>query len=109
MGPPEILRGEIPRLDHGAHGSVEDQDAVCEGLGEDGGRGRCRHALILAYGCPITQRRGIRLARSPSRRIPPEEADIGKADARRWVMTIRPDHTNVPAKDKAASGRVLSR
>ncbi len=48
LGPAEVPRREIPRLNHGAHGPVHEQDAALEGPSERGSHCECAHALILA-------------------------------------------------------------
>jgi len=52
----EVLGGEIARLDHGAHGAVEDQDPLGESPGESRALSVLRHALILAHGLGNPQR-----------------------------------------------------
>src|SRR5438093_13668170 len=62
---PEILGAQVPRLDHGAHGPVEDQDPPLEGLAEKSSALGHLHGLILT--CSVHER-AASVAGSPSPR-----------------------------------------
>ena len=66
----EVLGMELARLDHGAHGAVEHEDAAREGVGEAGGGGQRVHESILARTALARTLRCARARRDP-RPCPP--------------------------------------
>src|SRR5262245_27699376 len=68
--PAEVLGAEVPRLDHGAHGAVENENPALEGLAEKSRSLRHFHTFILAFGtpCPRGSRNPLFVAPSSSAR-----------------------------------------